>query len=338
MKLPLSLLALAFPFALHAGTIVRVAEKAELKEPFGTGFDSAGNLWIVEMNSGNRLLRVGIDSAVTHFAGKGGEPGYSGDGGPAIDAQFHGPHNLAVKPDGNILIADTWNGVVREVDVKSGSVSTVKGWSTPLEKAKGGGPYCIALAPDGNTLHIADLKQIIALDLAAGTSKVVAGNGKKGVPADGATATEAPLVDPRAVAADRHGNIYILERGGHALRVVDAQGKIRTVVNKSGTKGHSGDGGPAIDATLNGPKHLCIDTDDTVLIADAENNTIRRYLPSTGRIERVAGTGNKSEKNDLGGDPLKAGLARPHGVTIHPKTGELYITDSYNNRILKIVK
>lgn len=322
--------------SLRADTILRVAEAADLKEPFGTGFDAAGDLWIVEMISGNRLFRVGTDGAATHVAGRL-EPGYAGDGGPAREAQFNGPHNLAVRPNGAVLIGDTWNGVVREYDPKSGTVRTVEGWRAPQGRERANGPYCITLAPDGRTLHIADLRQVFALDLETGVARVVAGNGQKGVPADGAVATEAPLVDPRAAAADREGRLYILERTGNALRVVDPGGTIRTVVNRSGAKGAGGDGGPATEATLNGPKHLCVDRDGSVLIADAENHLIRRYVPSTGRLERVAGTGQQGREG-VGGDPLRCQLARPHGVTVHPRTGELYLTDSYNNRILKIVR
>jgi DNA-binding beta-propeller fold protein YncE len=319
-----------------ADKIVQVAAEVPLKEPFGTGFDAEANLWIVEMVAGNRLFKVSRDGVVTHVAGKL-EPGYSGDGGPALEAQFNGPHNLVVLPNGNVLIGDTWNGVVREVDVKTGVVKTVPGWKAPAGKERGNGPYCITLAPDGKTLHIANLSQVFALDLQTGTSRVIAGNGSKGVPEDGAVAVEAPLVDPRAVAADSAGNVYILERNGNALRVVDLDGKIRTVVNKSGEKGLYGDGGNALEAKMSGPKHLCVDQDDTVLIADAENHVIRRYLPKTGVIKRVAGHGKKAA-DGLGGDPLAGGLARPHGVTIHPQSGELYITDSYNDRILKIEK
>lgn len=332
-----SLLAIALScLPLQADTIVRVAEQVDLKEPFGTDFDSQGSLWIVEMISGNRTFKVAKDGAVTHYAGLL-ESGYSGDGGPALEARFNGPHNLAVLPNDNVLIADTWNGVVRELDTKTGTVRTLPGWKAPAGKERGNGPYCITLAPDGETLHIANLSQVIALHLPTGDAKVVAGNGKKGVPEDGALAVEAPLVDPRAAAADSQGNVYILERNGHALRVVDAQGRIRTVVNRAGGKGLSGDGGPAIDATMNGPKHLCIDNDGTVLIADAENHVIRRYDPKSGQITRVAGTGKKGDAG-IGGDPLQCELARPHGVTIHPVSGLLYITDSYNNRLLKIVR
>jgi hypothetical protein len=86
---------------------------------------------------------------------------------------------------------------------------------------------------------------------------------------------------------------------------------------------------------MNGPKHLCVDKDDTVIIADAESHLVRRYIPATGKIERIAGTG-KHGSAGVGGDPLQCQLARPHGVTVHPSSGDLFITDSYNNRVLKI--
>lgn len=311
------------------------ADDALLREPFGTEFDSQGRTWIVEMISGNRLLQIDAAGLLRHKAGRL-QPGSSGDGGPALEAQFNGPHNLAILPDGDVLIGDTWNGRVRRIDVQNNTVSTVDGWSAPPGKERGQGPYCITLSPDGSQLYIANLLQVHVLDLAKKTSRVVAGNGRKGVPQDGANAVEAPLVDPRAAAADRDGNVYILERNGNALRVVDKSGRIRTVVNASGRKGAEGDGGPALEATMSGPKHLCIDRDGSVLIADAENHLIRRYEPATGRLRRVAGTGARG-RSGVGGDPLQCQLNRPHGVTIHPKSGELYITDSYNNRILKIV-
>ena len=311
------------------------ATEVKLKEPFGVDFDRAGNLFIIEMASGNRLLRVDAKGVLTHLAGTG-KGGAAGDGGPALAAEFNGPHNLAVLPDGNVLIGDTWNGRVRKVDVKTATVTSLPGYGVAVEKAKSSGPYCITLDFGGTKLYIADLTRIQELDLATGKSRVVAGNGKKGRPEDGAVATDAPLSDPRAVAVDRKGNIYILERGGNALRVVSTDGKIKTVVNASGAKGGTGDGGPALAATMNGPKHLCIDLEDNVIIADAESNLIRKFTPKDGKITRVAGTG-KQGKGALGSSPLECELARPHGVTVH-RDGTLYITDSYNNRILRIEK
>lgn len=196
------------------------ASEARLKEPFGTDFDAKGNTWIVEMVSGNRLLKVDPSGVVSHVAGRL-QHGFSGDGGSALEAQFHGPHNLAVLPNGNVLIGDTWNGRIRLVDVSTGKVESVKGYEVPEEKAKGAGPYCITLDFSGTGLYIADLRQIWRLDLNTGERKLVAGNGRKGKPSDGGVAVDEPLSDPRAVAPDRLGNVYILERGGNALRVVD---------------------------------------------------------------------------------------------------------------------
>jgi DNA-binding beta-propeller fold protein YncE len=319
-----------------ASALPAPAKEAALREPFGTGFDEKGNAWIVEMASGNRLLKLSGDGILTHVAGRP-EGGLSGDGGPGLEAQFNGPHNLAVLPGGRIMVGDTWNGRVREVDAATGKVGSLPGFDVPVARAKGAGPYCITADEAGAKLYIADLTQVWELEIKSGVLRRIAGNGKKGIPQDGSLAVESPLADPRAVAPDRLGNVYILERGGNALRVVDKEGRIRTVVNASGKVGSHGDGGPALEAALNGPKHLCVDRDNTVVIADAENNLVRRYVPATGRLERVAGTGIKGAAG-VGGAPQACELARPHGVTIHPATGELYITDSYNNRVLRIVR
>jgi len=311
------------------------ATEALLKEPFGTAFDASHQLWIIEMALGNRLLKVDDAGVLSHVAGRG-ESGFSGDGGPGLVAQFNGPHNLSIRFDGRILIADTWNGKIRQLDPKTKRVDSLVGFEVPIEKAKAFGPYCIATDHGGKALYIADLHRIHRLDLETGKSTIVAGNGEKGIPIDGAKAIDAPLIDPRAVAADRLGNVYILERGGNALRVVRPDGTIRTVVNGSGKKGNERSmRESAINAMMNGPKHLCIDRMNRVIIADAENHLVRRYDPTDGTLSRVAGTG-VSGRDGVGGSAQNCQLSRPHGVTVHPKSGEVYITDSYNNRILKI--
>jgi len=166
--------------------------------------------------------------------------------------------------------------------------------------------------------------------------KTVAGNGEKGVPRDGEDARTQPLFDPRAIALDAKGNLYICERGGHALRVVDASGKIRTVAG-TGVAGMSGDGGPALSAQMNGPKHIFVERSGDVLITDTENHVIRRYSPRDGTIRRVAGTGAQGT-GGLGGPVLECPLNRPHGAVIQPKTGALYIADSENHRVLRVLR
>lgn len=319
------------------------ATEARLNTPFGVDFDGAGNLYFVELN-GNRVGRVDRRGRFATIAGVGSK-GDGGDGGPALKAQFNGPHNLAVAPNGDLFISDTWNNRVRQIDMRTHRISAIAGTGErgfsgdggPAAQAKFGNIYCASLDPKGEHLYLADLdnRRIRAVALKTGIVRTVAGNGERGVPRDGAVAVEAPLIDPRAVAANAKGEVYVLERSGNAVRVVDRDGRIRTVVG-TGEKGASGDGGEARLATLNGPKHLCFDLEGNVIIADTENHLIRKYLPREGRIVRIAGNGLKGTKG-LGGPPEAAELNQPHGVHMH-RDGTLYIADSSNNRILKIVK
>lgn len=319
------------------------AAGCRLQEPFGVAFTPAGELVIVEMEHGNRVLKMDAQGVLRVIAGTGAK-GYSGDGGPATAATFNGIHNLQITPSGDLLLADSFNNALRKIDAKTGVITTLAG-NGKKGFAGDGGPMAqaqfstliqIALDPAAKQLYCADIgnKRIRRIDLASGTITTVAGNGQAGVPADGADAVCAPLVDPRAVTPDALGGFYILERSGNALRYVDPAGKIRTVAGTGGGGLH-GDGGPALAATLNGPKYITMDRDGTVLIADAENQVVRRYSPQTGLITRIAGTGKRGTAG-LGGSPLECELARPHGVTV-AKDGTLFITDAYNDRILKIV-
>ena len=342
--------ALADKLVLVAGSGDRLgdgpAAEVKLSAPFGLGVDSSGAFHFVEM-TGERVRRLSVNRLVTTTAGTGGK-GFSGDGGPAINAQFNGMHHLLIAPNNDIFVADTWNNRVRKIDARTGAIRTIAGTGAPGQKvfdgdggpatlAHFGGIYCLALDRPGENLFLADLdnRRIRAVNLKTGLVRTVAGNGKQGVPEDGADAANSPLVDPRAVAVDAKGNIYILERSANALRLVDVDGRIRTVVG-TGQKGLSGDGGNAREATMNGPKHLCVDPDGNVLIADTENHVIRKYLPRESKIIRVAGTGKKGT-GGLDGPPLEAELNQPHGVFAHP-SGDVYICDSSNNRVLKITR
>ncbi|MBI4660142.1 MAG: hypothetical protein HY735_14985 [Verrucomicrobia bacterium] len=319
------------------------ATQVKLTSPFGVDFDRAGNMILVEM-TGHRVRRMDPNGVITIIGGNG-VAGFAGDGGPARDAQFNGIHNLAIAPNDDIYLADTWNCRVRKIDGKTGIVTTVAGIGGkgfggdggPATNAQCGHIYCASLDPQAENLYLADLdnRRIRAVNLKKGIIRTIAGDGQKGVPQDGSDAVASPLVDPRAVAVSKDGTIWILERSGHALRAVDSQGKIRTVVG-TGQKGASGDGGDARRATLNGPKHLCFDLEGNVIIADTENHVIRKYLVKEGRIIRVAGNGNKGTSG-LGGPPDLAELNQPHGVYMH-RDGTLYISDSSNNRVLKVAR
>jgi DNA-binding beta-propeller fold protein YncE len=317
------------------------AVEGKLTEPFGVAFDPAGSMYIVE-HGGNTVRKVSARGVLTTCAGTGkGADG--GDGGPATRANLNRPHGCVLGPKDALYIADTGNNRVRKLDLGSGILSTaagtgVKGYSGdggPATAAQFGGVYSVALDAKARSLYVADLdnRRVRVVDLATGIVTTVAGNGERGVPEDGADARSSPLWDPRAVAVDSRGSVYILERGGHALRVVDARGKIRTVVG-TGKPGLSRDGDPARQAMLNGPKHLCVDANDDVILADTENHLILKYQPRKGNVVHVAGTGRKGA-GGLGGPPGQAELCQPHGVAFDP-TGVLYIADSSNHRVLRV--
>lgn len=301
------------------------APPGELNEPFHVAFDADGGMFIVEYH-GARLHRF-ADGKLRQVAGSG-ERGFGGDGGPALQAMFKDNHNIAILPDGRCLLSDHLNTRIRVYDPKAKTVDTFSGGAQgfagdggPIADARFGQVICLSLNGPGDKLLVADIKnrRIRLLDLKADRVSTIAGNGKKGTPQNGALATESPLIDPRAAEFAPDGGIYFLERGGHALRHVDSDGRITTLAGGQKSKKD----GPALQAGLNGPKHLVVAPDGRVYIADDVNNRIRVYDPQAKALSTVMGDG-------VAGVHLR----RPHGVTVYE--GYLYVADSYNHRILRI--
>ena len=236
-------------------------------------FDASGNWYIIEF-AGNRLLKVTAKGATSLLAGP----------------ELKEPHGIAITRSGQLFIADTHHNRIGLIDLKSRALTPFAGTGDagfsgdggPANSATFNGVFAIALDPRHRNLYIADLtnRRIRRIELATRMVTTVAGNGTPAVPADGAPAAESPLVDPRAVAADSQGNVYILERRGNALRRVDPTGRIKTLIAPG-----------QITPDLNGPKHLTTDTRSRVIIADAENHLVRLYDPATGQTRTIAGTG-----------------------------------------------
>ena len=298
----------------------------ELNHPFAVGFDPSGRIVIAEY-TGRRVLRAETDGKLSVIAGHG-EKGYDGDGKPAVKAAFNDLHNLAISRTGDIYLSDHENHAVRKISSKTGMISSFAGNGKPGFKGDGGPVseasfhqiMCVTLTPDNKKLIVTDLKnrRIRSIDLDTNVVTTIAGNGRNGVPKNGAIATESPLVDPRAAAYDLKGNLYIVERSGNALRVVRPSGKIETVAG-TGAKGMAD--GPALSARMSGPKHLALDDQGNVFIADDKNHLVRKYDPAKKTLTTVLGDG-------------KWKLNRPHGVTVYK--GHLYIADSWNHRVLKM--
>src|SRR5262245_63107952 len=343
LLLPLTLSFVSLPQAQPAlkiecvagcgGAIDGTAKGAKLIEPFGVAFDRQGAWYICEYK-GQRITKVDTKGSVTLFAGGNGR---SSEGSARGQLEFNDPHGLVISKDQQMYVADTLNHRAVKIDLKTGRAVVAAGAGRAGYSGDGGPGveatfnqfYAVDINRGGDKLYITDLgnRRVRLLDLKSGVVTTIAGNGQSGVPADGADAAQSPLVDPRAAAVDSKGNVYILERRGNALRVVDKTGKIRTVI-APGTIAVSRAPG------LNGPKHLCVDLQDNVIIADTENHLILKYSPTGGAVEVIAGSGEKGDRL-VTGDPLKSQLNRPHGVFVH-QSGALYISDSYNNRVLKL--
>ena len=309
------LIASLFAPAVQAELSLVVGPSSGLINPFGVAFNEKEEMYIAEYE-GDRLWKFTESKGLERL-------------GETI--AFNGMHNLSRTRDGRIYISDTRANLIRMLDEKTGEFSIVSG--TGKEGYNGEGvvaedalladPISISLSPDDSRLYIADIRnrRVRYIDLNTNRIYTLAGTGETGVPEDGASAIDSPLLDPRGVAEDSQGNVYILSRRGHALRVVRPDGKIFTVAG-SGTA-HKADG-PALMAGLNGPKHICIDLDDSVIIADAENHLIKRYDPERKTVETLFDRG-----------PGNTPLRRPHGVWVR-QDGSLYVCDSYNDRILKL--
>jgi uncharacterized protein (TIGR03437 family) len=260
------------------------ATSANLYAPFKAIFDSAGNMYIADVQ--NQVVRMVSKSSgfISTFAGNNGY-GFGGDGGPATSAVLNHPVGLAFDSAGNLYIGDSNNHRIRKV-TPGGVISTVAGNGNqgfsgdggPAINAQLNDPFGIAFDPYGN-LYIADNgNNRIRVLLTNGTITTVAGNGKAGYSGDMIPATSAELNSPYDVAFDPYGNLYIADANNYRIRKVTPNGAILTIGGGTG-EGYSGDGFVGTNAKLNSPSGLVVDNSGNVYIADSSNNVIRQLSP-----------------------------------------------------------
>jgi sugar lactone lactonase YvrE len=321
------------------------ATKAKLDQPFDVTFDRAGNLYFSDTGN-HRVRKVEAKTGIISTVAGNGQKGLSGDGGKATEAMLNEPYGLCFDRGDNLYIVDRLNYCVRKVDAKTGAISTIAGTGGKSGFGGDGGPAAAARfrEPNGicfdgrNTLYIADVadQRVRAVDIERGTIRTAAGNGKKVSAGDGGPVQAATFAGPRAVAYGPDKCLYVVEREGNSVRRIDfAKGTIDRFAG-TGKKGYTADGGPAKDATFDGPKEIDIDRDGNVYVVDTENEAIRRIDAKTGIITTVAGKGRtKTLGLGDGGPATAATLGRPHGVAVGPD-GALYIGDTNSHRIRKV--
>jgi sugar lactone lactonase YvrE len=301
--------------------------------------DAEGNMYIADGGiycsgpGGHTVRKVNPHGTITTVAGTG-EPGFSGDGGPATKARLNVPFAVAVDREGNLYITDESNYRIRKVD-KDGIITTFAGTGEDRHSGDGGpatsaqlrDPGGIAFDARGN-LYVADYTSVRKID-PSGTITTVAGTGEVGFSGDDGPATEAKLT-AYDVALDHKGNIYICDLENQRIRKVDRDGIIHTVAG-SGKKGYSGDGGPATKAALKDPWGIAVDREENVYIADHHNRVVRKVDPK-GTITTIAGTGEAGFNREEG-PATKVMLHDPIGLFFDDSSSVLYIADTLNGRI-----
>jgi uncharacterized protein (TIGR03437 family) len=315
------------------------ATRAAISTPVGLGFDRDRRLLIADANN-HLVSRVNTDGTITVIAGNG-IPGYSGDGGPAVSASLAFPYSAVSDAAGNIYIADFNNHIIRRVAL-DGTISTYAGHpkhggfsgdNGPAANADLNLPAALAMDASGN-LYILDFgNQRVRRITPAGIISTVAGNGRQGFSGDGGPAVSASLsMQDNGLAFDAAGNLYISDWANNRIRRVDKQGIITTFAG-NGRNTYGGDGGPALQASLNQPTGLAFDKAGNLIIADYGNNRIRRITPA-GVISTIAGTGSLGFAGD-GGAPSQAQFRSPVAAVIDD-TGNIFVSDRFNFRVRRI--
>jgi sugar lactone lactonase YvrE len=311
---------------------------AAINNPYGLVIGPDRCLYFCDLDN-QRIRRFDRSTgSVTTIAGNG-ERGYRGDGGAATSAALNMPHEIQFDSSGNLFMVERDSHVVRKVDMKTGTISTVAGTGVagfsgdggPAAQAQLRQPHSLVFDRDGSLL-VCDIgnHRIRRIRFDTGTIDTYAGTGEATTTPDGAPVAGTPLNGPRAMAMGPNGDLYLALREGNAIFRIDARTQTLHRVAGTGEQGYSGDGGPALQATLRGPKGLAYGPNGQLYVADTENHVVRQIDLASGRISTALGTGERGDGPET--TPAECRLARPHGLFVD-EAGTLYVADSEAHRI-----
>jgi len=315
---------------------------AGVPNPQGVCADPTGNIYITSSNS-IRRVDAGTN-IITTIAGSDAF-GYSGDGGPAKNALMMYPFDICLDPIGNLYVSEYSGNRIRKI-ATDGTISTIAGTGVEGYSGDNGPATAARLArPHGifvdakNNIYIADTynSAIRKIDAATGVITTIAGNGTTAYSGDGGPAVNAGVPFPTSVAVDEDGNVYLLEVYSgitSRLRKINAATGIITTIAGSNVYGYSGDGGPAINATLFDPVAVEVDNRGNIYILEYDAPRLRKIDGATGIISTVAGNGVNAFSGD-GGLATLGSMNSPGGMG-RGFNGAIYIADQQNQRIRKL--
>jgi sugar lactone lactonase YvrE len=270
-----------------------LAREIDFASPEGLVIDRNGNLLVAD-SLNHAIFKIDSGGHLTYFAGNG-KRGFGGDGGKATEASLAFPYDVRIDSKENLYIADVFNHRVRKVD-SNGLISTVAGTGVPGYSGDGGlavkaqlnMPYGIILDRDDNLLIADSDNNVIRKVGTDGIIKTMAGS-QPGYEGDGGPALAAKFNSPQAFALDKDGRLYINDEHNNAIRMIDPDGKVRSLIGLKGP-GFSGDGGPVSSAQIADPENILIRKDGSILICARDNSRLR-IVTTAGIINTFAGKG-----------------------------------------------
>lgn len=269
------------------------AVKAEMNEPYEIRFDAEGNLYCVEMQ--NHVVRR-IDAAtgiITTVAGNG-TAGFSGDDGPATEAQMRRPHSIALDQNDGLYVADIGNHRIRKIDLLMGRIETIAGSDQKRlpeegQVAKGSpilGPRALFIVDETLWIALREGNSIWRMSLADGILHHISGTGEASFQGDGGAATDAAYKGPKGIAVGPKGDVYVVDTENHAIRHINTRaGTVRTVAGAAPKSGGAGDGGLATAALMDRPHGICVDKEGVIYVGDTLNHRVRRLRPRASNDE-----------------------------------------------------
>jgi sugar lactone lactonase YvrE len=315
-----------------------MALESPINNPYGVVPGPDGALYFCEVDTG-RIRRLDLSNLRLSTIAGTGEPGFRPESRLPLETPFSAPHEIRWDLEGNLFVVERDNHTVRRIAGRTGLVTTLagngeagfSGDGRPAVLSQLRQPHSIAF-DSRNNLLICDIgnQRLRSVSRETGLISTLSGTGERLATPDQAPLAGTPLLGPRSIDCDRDGNAYLVLREGNAVFQIDlAAGHLQRLAG-TGERGYTGDGGPALHATFNGPKGIAYSrSDNSLYIVDTENHVIRRLSLSTGMLDTVLGNGERGDGPD--GNPLACAMNRPHGVCVH--RGVLYVSDSESHRL-----